>query len=358
MTVKIMNHDGLWLEGGALKQLETLNRYPGVELVVGLPDLHGGRSPVGLALWGRDFVYPYVVGSDIGCGMALWETDIAIRKFKLDKAEKTLTTFGRLDRLDEDELAEYGSLIGSLDHRSDLGTIGGGNHFAEFQKIETVLRHETADKLSLNQDKIFLLIHTGSRSLGQSILNTFNSETGYELTSAEAGEYLNQHTLAMEWAVLNRRLVAERLLTKLGGSCRLILDLPHNFIERRGPNLIHRKGAVSSERGPVLLPGSRGAFSYILEPESDTSVWAYSLSHGAGRKWARSMCRERLSKKKMKTDLTRTEMGSRVICYEAELLFQEAPEAYKNIQSVIEAMVANQAAQAAIVFKPLLTFKG
>jgi len=83
----------------------------------------------------------------------------------------------------------------------------------------------------------------------------------------------------------------------------------------------------------------------------------YSLAHGAGRKWKRGECQGRLSHKYKRDDLYKTELGSRVICANKELLYDEAPQAYKKAQTIIadleEAGLINVIAR----LRPILTFK-
>lgn len=72
-----------WIEGNAVRQLEATARLPHMLRVAGMPDLHAGRGyPVGAAFFSCDRFYPALIGNDIGCGMALWQTDLAIRKAK------------------------------------------------------------------------------------------------------------------------------------------------------------------------------------------------------------------------------------------------------------------------------------
>jgi release factor H-coupled RctB family protein len=353
MPVSIVTNSRNWLESGAVRQLEFIAGYPGVELAVGLPDLHGGRSPVGLAVVTRERLYPYLIGGDIGCGMALWQTELPVRKFKLDKFEKIFRSLEGLPTVDLSDLEAESSPI------HDLGSLGGGNHFAEFQKVEEVLDETAFAALGLDRSRVALLVHTGSRGLGQRVLSAHNQETGYTVEAVEAIDYLAQHDLALSWAARNREASARRVLAALGagGDPRLILDLPHNYLEKRGEVYIHRKGAVSTERGPAIIPGSRGAFTYLVKPNPLSAETAYSISHGAGRKWARSLCRERLSKKKGKNDLARTSLDSRVVCPDQELLWQEAPEAYKNIDEVINCLVEFQLLTITARMRPLLTYK-
>ena len=88
--VRILAHKS-WMETSAVDQLEAVSRLPGVELAVGFPDLHPGKgAPIGAAVVTRETLYPHLAGNDIGCGMALFETEIPKGKLKLDRWEKKL----------------------------------------------------------------------------------------------------------------------------------------------------------------------------------------------------------------------------------------------------------------------------
>src|ERR1700752_720149 len=93
--VAIIASDRLWLEDAAVQQTKTTAQLAGMQRVVGLPDLHPGRGyPVGAAFFSTGRFYPALVGNDIGCGMALWQTDIVAVKARLDKIDKQI---GNLD---------------------------------------------------------------------------------------------------------------------------------------------------------------------------------------------------------------------------------------------------------------------
>ena len=84
--VSIVASDDTWIEGNAIQQLETTARLEGMRRVVGMPDLHPGRGyPVGAAFFSVGRLYPALVGNDIGCGMALWRTDIPAANPRLDR---------------------------------------------------------------------------------------------------------------------------------------------------------------------------------------------------------------------------------------------------------------------------------
>ena len=120
---------------------------------------------------------------------------------------------------------------------------------------------------------------------------------------------------------------------------------------------LHRKGAAPADRGPALIPGSRGSFSYLVEPTGGGWKTAYSLAHGAGRKWKRSEAKGKLRNRYTAKDLERTKLGSSVVCEDKDLLYQEAPQAYKNVEVVIEDMIAEKMLRVIAVFRPVVTYK-
>lgn len=344
----------VWMEGAALSQLEGLSRFPKVIKAVGLPDLHAGKSPIGVAVACEGWLYPYWVGGDIGCGLTLFQTGLPLKKLKLDKWENKLKQLATLADLPWDMDAWPESPI------SDLGTIGGGNHFAEFLQVEEIFLPETAASLSLASGELYSLIHAGSRGLGESILRRFAHEKGVAADSPEGRAYLEEHNRALHWGRINRQQAAWKLCGWLGFKTSLLelMDCPHNFVEMKGNMCLHRKGATSATRGPVIIPGSRGSLTYVVKPLADTAKSLWSLAHGAGRKWSRSMCKSRLKNKYDYNTIKKTALKSRVVCRDADLLFQEAPEAYKNIDTVIGALKEHGLIEVVATLRPLLTYKG
>ena len=349
----IITNNKNWMETTAINQLKHISTYKGVIQATGLPDLHAGRSPVGIAVITQDYIYPYLLGSDIGCGMGLFDTGIGSKKFKMEKWQSKLNNIR--------ELGDIESVNPYIEECPihDLGTIGGGNHFAEFQKIETVFNEEEWSRLNVDNN-ILLLIHSGSRAYGQQIMNNFTSETGYETTSQEAKNYLKLHDNALLWAKRNRFVVANKLINWLGYASEAgsLVDCNHNFIEEVENSFIHRKGAVSSTNGLVIIPGSRGTLTYIVKPTGDKEMASFSLSHGAGRKWARSLCKSRIKNKYDRNSIRHTALKSRVVCHDTELLYQEAPEAYKNIGDIINVLLEYNLIEIVATLRPLITYKG
>lgn len=343
-----------WIEHTAIMQLKAISQLRGVVKAVGLPDLHAGKSPIGVAVVTEGIIYPHIIGNDIGCGMGLFKTGVDMKKFKMDRWITKLNHIRALADIETVNPYEEASPI------YDLGTIGSGNHFAEFQILEEVFDENEFNKFQIGKADLLLLIHSGSRGYGQSILNEFNDSYGYTSNSAEVIKYMEKHDDALLWAERNRRIVADKLIKYLGYSSHgeKVIDCKHNFLEQKGNMLIHRKGAVSAEVGAVIIPGSRGSLTYIVTPTDKVTESAYSLSHGAGRKWARSLCKSRIRDKYNRDTIRETKLKSHIVCHDTDLLFEEAPEAYKNIDMVIESLLEFDLIKIVATLKPLLTYKG
>ena len=158
--------DDLWIESLAIQQLHTTANLPNMQRVVGMPDLHPGRGyPIGAAFFSVGRFYPALVGNDIGCGMALWQTDILARKYNADKFEKRLSD---LDDVAEESWLEENLPSAFAQHpwRSSLGSIGGGNHFAELQQVDQIINAELFALAGLDAQHLQLLVHSGSRGGG------------------------------------------------------------------------------------------------------------------------------------------------------------------------------------------------
>ncbi len=366
-----------WIEGEAVQQLKNLSRLAGMRQVVGLPDMHPGRGyPIGAACFSVGRLYPALVGNDIGCGMGLYQLDSEARHIKLDKWEKRLRARAFVDQEDwtaqglamlhactAPATLDDGQHLQGLAHAGSLGTIGGGNHFAELQKVGRVVDTECFQAAGLDAQAVFLLVHSGSRGLGESILRKHVDACQHAgLASADPATplYLQAHDFALRWARVNRHLIAARVSRALGLGAQPLLDLQHNFV--CGAQLdgqegwLHRKGVTPADQGLVIVPGSRGAESYLLKPAS-LAVSLHSLAHGAGRKWMRGDCEGRLRQKYQLKDMVRTRLGSRVICDDKGLLYEEAPEAYKPVDVVVQDLVDAGLAQVVAEFLPMLTYK-
>ncbi|AYZ65244.1 RNA ligase RtcB family protein [Burkholderia multivorans] len=354
-----------WIEGEAIRQLQLAATLPGMRRVAGMPDLHPGRGyPVGAAFFSTGCLYPALIGGDIGCGMALWQTALDARRAS---AVRLVGRLGSIDaRLDDSWQASIAD-AGLAGHAfaASLGTIGSGNHFAELQKLDTVYDAEAVQALGLDRGRLQLLVHSGSRGFGQSILERHMAAHGYNAlddTLAECADYLQRHDEALRYAIANRDLIARRMLARWRSSGRCVLDVNHNLVSRAVvdgvPGWLHRKGATPADAGPVVIPGSRGDYSYLVEPlPRDDAATLASLAHGAGRKWSRADCKGRLERRFAPWQLIRTRLGSQVVCENRELLYEEAPQAYKPIDSVVDALEAAGLLRKLARLTPVLTYK-
>ena len=350
-----------WIEGEALQQLYATARLEGVRLAVAFPDLHPGRgTPVGAAFVTEAVLYPHLIGGDIGCGMALFKTSLLRRETRLDRW--SALRFNLEHPWDED----VGDFLAAHDLESTrfdsaLGTIGGGNHFAELQAVEQIVDAAAFKKLRIGKEQLLALVHSGSRGIGESVLRAHVDEhhgNGVPADSVAARRYLRGHDFAVDWARANRALIAQRFVSALGAEVEAVWDGCHNSIAPApGRQWVHRKGAVVAENDCVVIPGSRGALSYLVQPLGDGADRAWSLAHGAGRKWARSEARQRMRERFGVLQLVQTPLGSRVICEERDLLYEEAPAAYKNIEAVIQDLVNAGLVSVIATFRPILTYK-
>jgi release factor H-coupled RctB family protein len=368
-TVRLFASPNTWMTDEALRQLYAAAKLEGVRLAAGFPDLHAGKgSPNGAAFVTEGAIYPHLIGGDIGCGMALFKTDLVQRDIKLEQWAEA-----RFD-LEHPWEGEAGEILAafeldSTEFDSALGTIGGGNHFAELQKVEQVLNAKAFKELGLGRQQLVVLVHSGSRGLGEAILRSYeqeNSDSGCAAESFAAAAYLREHDLAVRWAKANRALIARRFADALGAEAEVLWDGCHNSIAASGidqslltsaATYIHRKGAVAAEGDFVVIPGSCGSLSYLVRPIGDGESHAWSLAHGAGRKWGRSETRLRMRERFSVPELEHTPLGGRVICEQRESLYEEAPAAYKNIGDVVQDLVDAELVSVVATFRPILTYK-
>lgn len=368
----VVASDATWMEDAAIQQLVSTSQLEGMHRVAGMPDLHPGRGyPVGAAFFSVNRFYPALVGNDIGCGMALWRTDMRASGVKLDKLEKRVgnidAPFSDGDAFDGQAVIAQSLADGQLPatgFESALGTLGGGNHFAEFQQIDMVHDSAGVDALGLDGKHLLLLVHSGSRGLGQHILRQHVDQFGHRglmQGNADSAAYLRQHDDALRFAQCNRQWIAQRLLANVRSEGAPVLDVHHNFVApaRMGgvDGWLHRKGATPSDAGPVVIPGSRGDHSYLVQPLGGDDASLRSLAHGAGRKWIRSACKDRLFKLQTPEQMTRTVLGSRVICNDRQLIYEEAPQAYKPVDSVVQDLMGAGLVRLLARMKPVLTYK-
>ncbi|MFA6157928.1 RNA ligase RtcB family protein, partial [Mesorhizobium sp.] len=348
-----------WIEGAALQQLQTVAALPGVTSIAAFPDLHPGKyGPTGIAVL-SERLHPQLIGNDIGCGMSLFELDLPLRRLRIDKA------VGRLRQIEAEDVDPHAALAGA-DLPTDLflealGTVGGGNHFCELQAVDQA---DAAGEGLFDRQKLYLLVHSGSRGLGAFVFGRMLGlpsavTAGLDPESAEGRNWLGQHDICVTWASINRRLIAERAASALRSEVRLLADVPHNLVRRRADGFVHHKGSAAVRMGDVApIAGSRASLSHVVRALDGTGPSLGGISHGAGRKYDRATMHGRVGRNKSERDaLLRNAWGGQLICDDRNLVIEEAASAYKDAGQVAQDLADAGLVVPLVTMKPLVTYK-
>jgi tRNA-splicing ligase RtcB (3'-phosphate/5'-hydroxy nucleic acid ligase) len=364
------------MEPGAREAIERVRRAEDVVHVAVMPDVHvAGDVCVGTAMATRRLIYPAAVGGDIGCGMLAMAFDASADVLRdAESAGKLLRAIGEnipaVRRHRSRTLALPAALDpAALSHpalaalarpgeegRLQFGTLGGGNHFIELQ----------AD----GDDRLWLMIHSGSRAMGQEVkrhhvARASRRSAGMPALDAEAAEgqaYLADQQWARTYAEENRRAMGEILAALLRSQFRIepvaesMIGCDHNHVRREehfGQMLfVHRKGAMPADRdAPGIVPGSMGTRSFHVAGLGCADSLR-SSAHGAGRLFSRHQARRRFGAADVRRQMRGVWFDPRI----GEVLREESPAAYKNVEAVMRAQQALVAITR--VLRPLLVFKG
>ncbi|MDH4320865.1 MAG: RtcB family protein [Desulfobulbaceae bacterium] len=376
----------LWLddiEAGAFEQARNLANLPFIfRHVAVMPDAHLGYGmPIGGVMATNEVVIPNAVGVDIGCGMCAVRTSLgSIPTGKLEALLariKSVIPLGFKHHLrkqnpslmPKSELPLAQLPMVSREYQSaltQLGTLGGGNHFIEIQQG--------------NDGRIWLMIHSGSRNLGFKVANYYNHlaidlnrKAGSAIPSkwqlaflpidSDAGRtYLQEMRYCVEFAYANRLVMMERVKEALLSVVQPVffepmINIAHNYAameEHFGERvMVHRKGATSARDGEVgIIPGSQGAPSYIVRGLGNPESFA-SCSHGAGRKMGRKQAQRQLS---LAEEQERLERQGILHGIRSARDLDEAAGAYKDIDKVIDAQL--DLVEVLVELRPLAVIKG
>ncbi len=401
----VVQGEGVWMEGNALAQFAQIAALPGCVRAVGMPDMHaGGTAPIGAVFAFDGVVRPSLLGGDVGCGVlvvftkeaggsadalerraraafegegplggagppgelfgAIWRHGLrGLAGFELPRSYNELAAaMGGGDPGDgvfggESDPAHYATCV------STLGTIGGGNHFAEIARVSDVAPGPLAEALGVKRGALAVVVHSGSRAAGARLNDRFGQR---ELAAGEAGAFLADMAGACRFARANRFALACRLLEAIGAARPAKIagafDVLHNAVEPAAVGdcagaWVHRKGAAPARAGePTVVLGSRGAPSFVMAGAGNDAVLA-SVAHGAGRKMARAEAKEKVRARYRRADLTRTSLGGRVVCDDRDALYEEHPDAYKPVGPIVQALVAHGAATPVATLVPVVTVK-
>ncbi|MBI5099043.1 MAG: RtcB family protein [Nitrospirae bacterium] len=442
------------LEKDAIEQVANVATLPGiVGSSLAMPDIHTGYgfSIGGVAVFDlkEGIISPGGVGYDINCGVRLLRTNLA-REEVASRIKELIEGFyrdiptgvgskGKL-RLNSDEHrkvllkgarwvveqgyggeedldhTESGGCIEGADPdlisnkayergRSQLGTLGSGNHFTEIQYVDEIYDEKIATALGLFKNQITVMIHTGSRGFGHQVCTDFlevmqRAVQKYNINlpdrelacapfeSPEARDYLAAMRAAANFAWANRQFIMHWVkesfmnIFKSGPKTigmSLIYDVAHNIakIEEHTVNgqkrklVVHRKGAtrafppghpelpdVYKQIGqPVIIPGDMGRASFVLiGTERGMKESFGSTCHGAGRLMSRHQARKRAKGRAIWREME--DMGIIVRSAGRETLAEEMPEAYKDVSSVVEVVHNAGLSKKVAKLRPLGVIKG
>lgn len=314
---------GAHIPYSAVEQMETVMRLPVAQRGALMPDAHLGYAmPIGGVVSLDGAISPSFVGYDISCMMQLSLFDVTPREFmahrrKFAAALRSQTSFGlgadfkpgqRQHAVMEDTRWQATKFIKALKATAgqQLGSSGGGNHFADLVIVEFVRDH--ADYRAGDQ-AVGLLTHSGSRGAGHKTATHYvelaaqytkqiarKIPSGYEwlaLDSDLGQEYLSAMQLMGAYARANHDLIHDHFVATAGIGQRYRVWNRHNYAWVEEAGIIHRKGATPAEAGTIgLIPGSSGTASYLVRGLGNEAS-LHSSSHGAGRWFSRTEAKRR-----------------------------------------------------------------
>ena len=442
------------LDDKSIQQAINVSTLPGlVEAVMMMPDMHQGYGfPIGgVAAFDLEtgVISPGGIGYDINCGVRLLSSQINVEEAKAWFAD--LATM--IDQfcpsgvgvdselsLSQNELAEAcikgaqwakakgyasaddvihteenGCLKGAnpkklskraLDRgRTQLGTLGGGNHFIEVDLVSEIFDEHAARVMGLFVGDIAVQIHTGSRGFGHQICTDYVRQLqgaigkyGIDLPdkqlvcapidSKDGQDYLEAMRCGANFAFINRQLLADKVRKAfeavLAGKVenwhlKQVYDIAHNIgkfethliDDKEKTVCVHRKGATRafgpgskglpedySEIGqPVLVPGSMGTGSWVLSGTDTSMKRSFGSScHGAGRVMSRSQAKREVRGHDLLTRLKKDGIDIRAGSMSG--LAEEAPQAYKDVDEVVASVVGAGLAKKVARLHPLIVIKG
>lgn len=392
------------IEDEALVQFAECMEQPSVIQGALMPDTHAGYvAPIGSVLATEGTIFPSFVGYDIGCGMSEAMIDVKATEVTVEQLEQIkeeilkrvpigFTRHKKQQPVPKEILkmpmTDYAKKVFKEQSGSQIGTLGGGNHFLEIGRT--------------NDGHLSVVIHSGSRGVGHKIAthhmkqaaientdqeryakefdeknkawyskiveNTVNQkskggpkledynkakeefiyrrvrarvdniEDAYPLdvTTKAGQDYINDMNAALEFALANRKTmiqaVQESVDTVLGTTTQQLrfINKNHNHADLRDGLWIHRKGATQAEDGMMgVIPGNMVDGSFVVQGKGNADS-LYSSSHGAGRVLSRRQAKETLSVEEF------NESTKHLVANHSDKNVDEAPKAYKSIFEVME----------------------
>lgn len=353
-----------------------------------MPDVHAGKGcTIGTTMEIKDKVVPNLVGVDISCGMLcirLKEKEIDFKK--LDDIIRKHIPSGmnvREKAIDSSEIRKIGlqklKCINNINidrAEKSLGSLGGGNHFIEINVDE--------------EKNLYLVIHSGSRYLGKQVAEYYQKMAINDLTNSTKEKialiqklknegrdkeiecalkmfdkpkipsylaylegihlknYLYDVGIIQEYANMNRKTMANEIITRMGLSIEEEFTTCHNYIDL--DNMILRKGAISAQKGEKLIIPINMRDGSIIGVGKGNPDWNYSAPHGAGRIMSRSKAKELVSLEEFKKSMN--DVWTTSVC---QSTIDESPMVYKPIEEIVENIKDTVTIER--IIKPVYNFK-
>ncbi len=437
----------------APEQVANVACLPGIiKYSLAMPDIHWGYgAPIGgVAAFdlNEGIISPGICGYDINCGVRLVHTNLFYDDIK-DEIESVINQLfkdvpsglgskgeiktkgkemtkllkkgaawaiekGYGDKEDLEYTEENGAIDGADPEavsersyergKSQVGTLGSGNHFLEVQVIDEIYDEKAAQIFGLEKNQITIMIHSGSRGFGYQVcddslrimrkaVDKYNIDLPDRqlacapFNSPEGQQYLGSMRCAANYAWCNRQylmhLVRRSFEKVFKQSYRalgmnLIYDVAHNIVKIEENNIdgeikklcVHRKGATrafppghkdipdkyKSIGQPVIIPGDMGTHSYLLIGTEGAKDTFYSTCHGAGRVMSRHQAKKQIRYENLKEQLRSRGIMARA--HSMATLVEEAPAAYKNIDKVVDVVDKAGISKKVCRMKPLGVIKG
>jgi tRNA-splicing ligase RtcB len=290
--------------------------------------------------------------------------------------------------------------------KGQIGTLGAGNHFLEFQVVDEVFESDTAKAFGLTVEReLCVMVHTGSRGFGHQICDDYLSVMEdalrkYQIdlpdrqlacaptASQEAQRYLKAMACGANFAWTNRSMITARVRAafsevfgseEAGRRVKLLWDVSHNIAKEEAHTvegerrrvMVHRKGAtrafgpnspdlpeeLASVGQPVLIPGDMGRASFVLVGTDRAMQETFgSTCHGAGRIRSRTAAAREFSPRQVVKELA--ERGIYVRGQSERVLAEEAPLAYKDVSMVVDVMASVGVSRKVARMRPVGVMKG
>ncbi len=436
------------LSDQSFEQIVNVTNLQGVEKVFVMPDVHWGYGfPIG-AVACTDYnnggvISPGGIGFDINCGVRLLRTNLFFNELKNALKEKLLDKLfeyvpsgvssesdirfsknefkkvlekglkwaveNDMATKDEIELVEDKGVKNFIDvdnvsseaierGRTQLGTLGSGNHFLELQVVEKIYNSKAAQIMGLKESQIVLMIHCGSRGFGHQIATDYINlmlksmdKYGIKVTdkqlacvpaiSNEGQRYITAMNTAANFAHLNRQIITYKIRKAFrevfGKSVivDLIYDISHNMAtieEYKGKKLVmHRKGATRALPPnspnlpdiykpigqPIFIPGDMGRYSFVLiGTEKAYELTCSHTCHGAGRVKSRNQAKREIDYNQLLKRLK--EQGIDVRASSKATVVEEAPEAYKDASIIVDIVEKTGISSIVAKLRPIGVVKG